>query len=133
MNAEVRVFVERRPEALQIPVQAVAPHKKHFFCLVEKDGQFETRPITNGPSNEKFLVVLTGLSAGEHVVLNPRARAELKLPEIADDEPVAKEITPLPANATPGEGSNGGEKKRRPPRTGGPNGAATGVSAGAGP
>ena len=114
MNAEVRIFVERRPDAVQIPVQAVAPYKKHFFCLVENNGKLETRPIENGPSNEKFLVVLKGLAEGEHVVLNPRARPELHLPNLPDEEPVAKEIKPVAAAAVPGEA--GGEKKAGPPR-----------------
>ena len=35
MNAEVRIYVERMPDALQVPVQAIAEYKEHFFCLLE--------------------------------------------------------------------------------------------------
>ena len=35
MNAEVRIHVERKPDALQVPVQALAEHKGKFFALVK--------------------------------------------------------------------------------------------------
>ena len=35
MTAEVRIYVNRQSEVLQIPVQAVYEHKGHTFCLVQ--------------------------------------------------------------------------------------------------
>jgi RND family efflux transporter MFP subunit len=95
MNAEVRIFVERQPEAIQIPVQAIAEHKEHFFCLVEQpDGALETKEIERGPSNDKFMVVLGGVKEGDRVVLDPRSRNELELPQLPDPAPVASTIKP---------------------------------------
>jgi HlyD family secretion protein len=112
MNAEVRVFIERQPEALQVPVQAIAETKGKYFCLVENaEGDLETRPIECGSSNDKFMVVTGGLQKGERVVLNPRSREELELPDLPDPvsvvETVAPPATQLVAAQTPG-GPRGG-------------------------
>jgi hypothetical protein len=98
-TSQVRIYVERRPSALQIPVQSVARHNLKYFCIVENNGNYETREIESGPNNEKFVVVTQGLQAGEQVVLNPRSRPELKLPKDAEGIPVASEIKP-PANTS---------------------------------
>jgi HlyD family secretion protein len=94
MNAEVRIYVERMPEALQIPVQAIAEYKEHFFCLVETPEGLKTREVTRGPSNDKAMVIQDGLQEGDLVVLDPRSRSELVFPDLPDPAPVAKTVTP---------------------------------------
>ena len=39
MTAEVRIFAERRDDALQVPLQAIHDHKGRLFCLVEERGR----------------------------------------------------------------------------------------------
>jgi HlyD family secretion protein len=96
-TSQVRIYVERRPNALQIPVQSVARHNQKYYCIVEKNGQFDTREIENGPNNEKFVVVTKGLQSGEQVVLNPRSRPELKLPEGVAASSIPLEVKSSPA------------------------------------
>ncbi len=86
MNAEVRIFVERKQEALQIPVQALAEHKGRFFSLVQTaTGGYETREIKISSTNDKVATIDSGLVEGDHVVMNPRgAGGLLELPALPD-------------------------------------------------
>jgi HlyD family secretion protein len=123
MNAEVRIYIERRPEALQVPVQALAEHKDRFFCLVEDaNGKLQTREITRGPTNDKFMVVERGLEPGERVVLNPRSRKELELPEVDDATPIADTVKPPEVTPVAAEVRGDG-----PPRGNGPPGGPGGA------
>jgi RND family efflux transporter MFP subunit len=89
MNAEVRIHVERRPDALQVPVQALAEHKGHFFCVVKKGDKYETREVQIGSTNDKVAVIDNGLADGEQVVMNPRGQGgRLLLPDLPDSVPM---------------------------------------------
>jgi RND family efflux transporter MFP subunit len=88
MNAEVRIHVERHPDALQIPVQALAEVKNHFFTLVKNNDNYETREVTIGTTNDKVATIEKGLKEGDQVVMNPRgAGSLLKLPDLPDPAP----------------------------------------------
>jgi HlyD family secretion protein len=85
MNAEVRIHVERLPSVLQVPVQALAELKNHFFTLVKNGETYETREIKIGTSNDKVATIENGLKMGDEVVMNPRsAGGLLKLPNLPD-------------------------------------------------
>ncbi len=89
MNAEVRIFVERLPEALQVPVQALYETKGSYFCLLKSGNQFETRQVQVGSSNDSFMTVESGLQEGEVVVMNPRSLPDrLSLPDLPDSKAV---------------------------------------------
>ncbi|MDZ4849231.1 MAG: HlyD family efflux transporter periplasmic adaptor subunit [Pirellulaceae bacterium] len=95
MTAEVRIFVEQIPQALQIPVHAIYETKGHHFALKEKpDNQWETVEVKIGATNEMFVTIDQGLSENDTVVLNPRSHLDkMKIPEIedvADRERLAK-------------------------------------------
>jgi len=91
MNAEVRIYVEQQPDALQVPVQALYETKGHFFCLVKDGDQWKTREIQVGSSNDTFMTVKAGLEEGQVVVMNPRAYPDkLEIPQLPDEGPVAK-------------------------------------------
>jgi multidrug efflux pump subunit AcrA (membrane-fusion protein) len=88
MNAEVRIFVERRADALQVPVQTLYETKNHYFCLIKNGSQFETREVQVGSSNDSFMTIESGLEEGEVVVMNPRAYPDkLEIPDLPDPEP----------------------------------------------
>lgn len=128
MNAEVRIYVERMPEALQIPVQAIAEYKEHFFVLFETEQGLVTREVQRGPSNDKFMVVTDGVREGDRVVLDPRSRPELVFPDLPDPAPVAKTITPpetVPVGLKGGglAGKNGPAEASPPERRGPPTAA----------
>jgi len=86
MTAQVNVLVEQIDEAVQIPINAVLERQGRFFCAVPRsDGSLETREILVGSSNEDLLVVLSGLSGGETVVMQPNTEQILELLELPDD------------------------------------------------
>ena len=85
MTAEVRIFVEQIPDAIQVPVHAVYETKKHHFVLVQKGKEWETREIKIGATNDKFVTVGEGITPQEMVVLDPRNHLDkMKIPEIKE-------------------------------------------------
>ncbi len=128
MTAEVRIFVEQIPDAIQIPVHAVYEKKKHHFVLVQKGKEWETREIKIGATNDKFVTVGEGISPQEMVVLDPRNHLDkMNIPEITeidDRETLAKIGASVPPKPTGDEGARSGG--------GGPRSAADGPS-GVGP
>lgn len=101
MNAEVRIHVDRRQDALQVPVQALAEHKGHYFCLVQNGNRYETREVELASTNDKVAVIASGLADGDRVVLDPRSAGRwLTLPDLPD--PLSRvEIAEIP-DAPPG-------------------------------
>jgi multidrug efflux pump subunit AcrA (membrane-fusion protein) len=88
MNAEVRIFVERTSDALQVPVQALAEHKGKFFALVKNGAKFETRNVEISSTNDKVAVISAGLSENDVVIMNPRGQSSLLvLPDLPDPTP----------------------------------------------
>ncbi|WP_254507295.1 HlyD family efflux transporter periplasmic adaptor subunit [Anatilimnocola floriformis] len=119
MNAEARIHIERRPDALQVPVQALVDHKGHFFVLVQNGEKLETREVTVGSTNDKVAVIEKGLAVSDTVVLNPRREAALDLPNLPDASPVkVVAIAAAPVNAK-GPGGDGESKKKGPGGFGG--------------
>lgn len=111
MNAEVRIFVERLAEALQVPVQALCETKGHYFCLVRNGDNFETREVEVGSSNDTFMTIKANLKEGEIVVLNPRGFPDkLKIPETLEER--ALPAKPRPPKTPRPEGK---EKPKAPP------------------
>jgi multidrug efflux pump subunit AcrA (membrane-fusion protein) len=130
MNAEVRIHVERKPEALQVPVQALAEYKGHFFTLLKHGEKYETREIKINSTNDKVATIETGLEEGDEVVMNPRAAGGmLVLPDLPDPTPaqlaeVQRSIgAPVTLAGAPGApGGPGGPGGGGPGGAGGPGG-----------
>ena len=133
MNAEVRIHVESRPDAIQVPVQALAEVKGHYFCMVKNGDNYETREVSIGSTNDKTAVIEKGLQSGELVVMNPRGYPDrLQLPAIADEPTAAiasrgadgSSVTPASMNNAPGAMTkNGPPGPGAAPGPGGPPGA----------
>jgi HlyD family secretion protein len=89
MTAEVTIKVKTIPNCLIVPVQAVSQHKaKHYAYVLKSDNTLEKREVTVGETNDKYVVVETGLEQDERVVLDARARlADETKKEEADGEP----------------------------------------------
>ena len=73
LTAEVRIHVETRPNALQMPVQAVLEHRGETFCLVRTPDGYSTRRISFDSMNNKTVAIDdASVEVGDKVVLNPR-------------------------------------------------------------
>jgi hypothetical protein len=89
MNAAVWIHVEQSPDALQLPVQALAESKGHFFSLVKEGDDFETREVIVTSVNDEVATIDGGLVEGDEVVINPRSAGDLlKLPDLPDQTPI---------------------------------------------
>lgn len=77
MSAEVQIIVARHQDALRVPVAAVVETENGFFAWVQTpDGGTERRTLQLGDSNDVFILIESGLSLGDEVVLNPLAYIE---------------------------------------------------------
>jgi RND family efflux transporter MFP subunit len=132
MNAEVRIHIERREEAMQVPVQALAEYRGKFFVIAKNGEKYETREVKISSTNDKTAVIESGLEVGEKVVMNPRGSGLLTLPDLPEptvikgDVQLAKGAAPPPSlTAIVGE-------RDGPPGTGGPAGGGGPPGAGKG-
>ncbi len=76
MSAEVEVTMDRHKDVLMIPVAAVVETEQGAFCWVGTAEETQRRSLQLGGSNDAFIVVESGLQAGDQVVLNPSAFIE---------------------------------------------------------
>lgn len=87
MTAQVAIRVESLPEAIQVPVQAVAEiNGKHYCLRKDRAGLLSAQAVTLGTSNDKFLVIRDGIAADDELLLDPRGRlSKMTLPAAATD------------------------------------------------
>ena len=91
MTAEVKILIKTLENVLSVPVQAVTEWDDHQVCYVVSPVGIERRTVKVGDSNEQRIQIVSGLSEGERVALDARARAagELKH-EQGKDRPLKK-------------------------------------------
>ena len=89
MNSAVTIQVRYEPEAVMTPIQSVYAVGDRHFCMVKGDdesNQWDTREIEIDGDNSKFVLVKSGLEAGEKVVMNPGAfKDRMELPELDNE------------------------------------------------
>ena len=72
---------------LQVPIEAVIEREDQFFCgVLNAQNKVETKPIEVGAVNDTNLVVTSGLSEGEQVILNVNEEGVLDLLDLPEDE-----------------------------------------------
>ncbi len=87
MTAEVNVLIEEIDDALQVPIEAVLQRCGEFYCAVShEDGTIETRELTIGSANETNLVVLSGLTVDDEIVLNVSDEEVLECLTLPEDD-----------------------------------------------
>lgn len=100
MTAVAEIHVDRLENVLAVPVQAVVQVGKESACYVATEGTPQRRVVKLGRTNDKLVQILDGVSAGQHVVLNPMAIAE-EAPKPtgapAEQEKAAEQISEAPS------------------------------------
>ncbi|MCP4512692.1 MAG: hypothetical protein GY826_40560 [Fuerstiella sp.] len=76
MSAGVEVIMARHEDVLTIPVAAVLETPDEYLCWVQTPVGPQRRVLELGDSNDVSILVETGLTEGEDVVLNPTASIE---------------------------------------------------------
>ncbi len=115
LTAEVRILIERIPNVLQLPVQAVFEHGGKFYCIVPRRAGLEARELSIGSTNDTTVVIKEGIQEGDGVILNAAAHHEkVQLPELPPEpERPARDTAPLPAgDGAPTEPRQSGERSR---------------------
>lgn len=83
MTAEARLHLHRLENRLQVPCPAVIRHGEKNYCISLRDGNFEAREVTLGPTNGSNSVIRGGLREGEEVVLAAAShRDKVQLPDL---------------------------------------------------
>ena len=67
-SADIEILIARKANALRVPAQAVLDNDK--VLLLRPDGYLEKRSFKPGLSNWNTVEVLSGLKAGDKVVLS---------------------------------------------------------------
>lgn len=73
MTAVADIHVDLLKDVLTVPVQAIAQVGEDSWCYVSVGSNVERRPVEVGQTNDKFVEIKSGLTAGEQVVLNTDA------------------------------------------------------------
>lgn len=149
MTAEVQIFVEQLPDALQVPIQALYEHGEDLYTLVQRGPErFETVNVKVRATNDKMAAIESGLEQGDTVVLNLRDHLTLMdLPELElEDNSAMRDLAREPLGGAgeagaeagpPGRGGPGGPGGRGGPEgrggPGGPGGGPDGPGGGRGP
>jgi RND family efflux transporter MFP subunit len=79
MTAEVKILINTLPDAITVPVQAVAEYEGASVCYVAGPGGLERREVMVGDSNDQHIQIVSGLEPGEAVALDARVRAAAQL------------------------------------------------------
>lgn len=87
MTAVVEIHVDRLEQVLSVPVQAVVQVEDETWCYVDGPHGVERHDIALGRTNDKFVQVVSGLSEGDRVVLNPMTIVD-------SSEPAERTISP---------------------------------------
>jgi len=106
MSAKVEILVDRLPDVIYVPVQAVAPHEGKQICYLPGRVKPEIREVEVGQFNDEFIEIKKGLKEGDKVLLHPPVANESEEGETGKAPagiPAEKpKTTPAqPAKATP--------------------------------
>jgi HlyD family secretion protein len=76
MSAEVKVVLAEYEDVVKVPVSAIVDTPDAEYCWVWSETGATKRKIQTGDTDEKFVVVGSGIKTGDQVVLNPAAYYE---------------------------------------------------------
>ncbi|WP_291176343.1 efflux RND transporter periplasmic adaptor subunit [Gimesia sp.] len=119
LTAEIEIRIDQRPDVLQVPVQSVITigEQRYIFILMP-DGRTERREVKIGQASDTMIEILSGIEAGEEVILNPRTHFADELIDLEEQLAIEKKKLAAkkgPASveadqATPAGENAGGEK-----------------------
>jgi HlyD family secretion protein len=82
LTAGIEVIVDRRDDVLQAPVQSIVTIGKEHHAFVIEGSRGVRKPITIGQTNDRVVEVISGLKAGDQVVMNPRTQFAKEVGEL---------------------------------------------------
>jgi RND family efflux transporter MFP subunit len=103
MTAHVEIKVNHLPDVLMVPVQAVTQRGSRYVAYVKVGSRVERREVTVGENNDKYIEIKDGLTEGDQLMLDARARntAETKAEEANNPPPTTPREPPAAPAAPP--------------------------------
>ena len=99
MSSKVSIRVESQADVLLVPIQTVVERGgKHYSVIREPSGKLALRELLIGSTNDKFIIIKSGLTTSDDVVMNPRAH--LAAVGLTDDDTTKKKESSEP-DSTP--------------------------------
>lgn len=77
MYATVVLKVERRPQVVTIPTEAISGDKKPTVLVINSDQEVEERPVTLGLETPTRYEIVAGLKEGELVMIGSRSQVKV--------------------------------------------------------
>lgn len=90
MSCRVEILVQRYPDAVYVPIQAVTRVNRQPTVHVLVDGRLVPQPVEIGLDNNRFVHVLSGLEAGEVISLAPPLASSEADPEASEPNAVSE-------------------------------------------
>jgi HlyD family secretion protein len=100
MTAEVEILVDSLKHVIAVPVQAVAEHRGRHFIYAQTKDTIDRRQVEVGASNNRMIVVKSGVTEGDVVALDARSRAAKEFE--GDDDAENEDVTKLATDAASG-------------------------------
>lgn len=69
MTVSAEVIVERIPDVLFVPLEALFTREGASIVYVRKGGEYEARSVTPGRENDDYVIITEGIEEGEDVAL----------------------------------------------------------------
>lgn len=119
LTANIAIHVESLQDVVQVPVQCVMPHGDHYYCMLREGEEIVPRQVNVGSNNTRFVVINSGLEAGDLVSLSPRRFMDVvEMPEVAGGRKPVRDLRGEgDSNESPG-GPEGEERTGGPERRG---------------
>ena len=73
MTASARIIVDRTDNVIVVPLSAIQDGKNGKFVQVYTNGALKTQNVTVGKSDADRIEVVSGLTAGQRIVIRPYA------------------------------------------------------------
>lgn len=113
MSARAEILCNVIKDQLLIPVTGMRVLRGRGAAIVKTAGGLEVRPIETGETNDKFIIIKSGLSEGDEVLLyEPKVMPEIpwtapekKEPELPPVDPEATEMPTVREPRAPGNGT----------------------------
>jgi len=130
MSCRASIIIERYEDVVYVPVQAVVRIGRQPTVYVAKDGKTEPRNVEIGLDNNRMVHVISGLEAGEKIILTPPL-APAEMQDVKMRDMLRRRGDPRPGGQGPG--GPGGRGDRTGPGSGGRPGAVDPRRPGGGP
>lgn len=80
MTARADIAIAAKPDALLVPVTAVAEESGRFVVRVSQGRRLDVRPVVLGDANDDVVEVVSGVAAGDRVLVTAPVRRESASP-----------------------------------------------------